>query len=666
MWRWGGAVSLVVVALAAAGLYVTVGAVSAQSTDTPWRAAVTGLTVTAGAAAGEIDVAWDAHPEGADDYRVAWAPDGESFRSASDSDWNAFPTTNQVTLGGLEPGDTYKVKVRARSGSRRSEWSSVATTATVTILDNETKPTRSIADGARTEAGETTSVPVITSAGSFAVAEGSTSVATLTASDADTAVGDLVWSKAGGADAAAFALSGSGELAFGSAKDFEQPDDTGADGTYELTVQVSDGDNDVNVDLLVTVENVIELEAIEGPETVDFAENSWSRVAAFTASSPQDRDGIEWTLGGDDAAHFSIDSPSGALRFDLDPVAPVVFSKPPDFEVPADSDGDNTYVVTLLPGVGATVADTPLTVTVTVSDADEDGRISLSTKRPRKGVEVTATLADPDGVVDGSAAWTWERTAGRNDWVVVAGADQSSYTPVAADAGSFLRAGATYSDRHGSGGRARATAPEVVAAAQLSGLSISTDDSDAATGDDAWRRMRPAAFDAETLHYSVGCNDSDTMTLTMSAADGASRVSVDGTQYANPGANASLTATRAVTGDSVVRIALADAEGAQTQYFVHCLPDDFGEVTVERLLGEAKVLGELILYFRDGRVVIMDSNGVPRLHSKPTDAGRSQFFRFYPDGGGEPRYSPPRPWQHLPDSRREPGTFRCGGRRWRR
>ena len=277
---------------------------------------------------------------------------------------------------------------------------------------------------------------------------------------------------------------------------------------------------------------------------------------------------------------------------------------------------------------------------MTVSDVQtRSARISLSTKRPRKGVEVTATLADPDGVVDGSAAWTWERTAGRNDWVVVAGADQSSYTPVAADAGSFLRAGATYSDRHGSGGRARATAPEVVAAAQLSGLSISTDDSDAATGDDAWRRMRPVAFDAETLHYSVGCNDSDTMTLTMSAADGASRVSVDGTQYANPGANASLTATRAVTGDSVVRIALADAEGAQTQYFVHCLPDDFGEVTVERLLGEAKVLGELILYFRDGRVVIMDSNGVPRLHSKPTDAGRSQFFRFYPDGGGEPRYS---------------------------
>ena len=328
MWRWGGAVSLlVVVALAAAGLYVTGGAASAQSTDTPWRAAVTGLTVTAGAAAGEIDVAWDAHPEGPDDYRVAWAPDAESFRRALDSDWNAFPTTNQVTLGGLEPGDTYKVKVRARSGSRRSEWSSVAT-ADAAVAQTQSELSFSVGARARAQAGETTSVPVITSADSFAVAEGSTSVATLTASDADTAVSDLVWAKAGGADAAAFALSGAGELAFGSAKDFEQPDDTGADGTYELTVQVSVGDNDVTADLLVTVENVIELEAIEGPETVDFAENSWSRVATFTASSPQDRDGIEWTLSGADAARFSIDDPSGALRFDIDAVAPVKISKP--------------------------------------------------------------------------------------------------------------------------------------------------------------------------------------------------------------------------------------------------------------------------------------------------------------------------------------------------
>ena len=485
--------------------------------------------------------------------------------------------------------------------------------------------------------GQSAAAPVITSAGPFVVAEGSTSVATLTASDADTDVGDLVWSKAGGADAAAVTLSESGVLAFGSAKDYEEPDDSDTDGTYEVTVQVSDGANDVTADLVVTLDNVIELEAIEGPSAVSFAENGWTRVATFTASSPQDRDGIVWTLGGDDAAHFSIDSPSGALRFDLAPVAPVIVKKPPDFEAPVDSDNNNTYVVTLLPSSGSATAASALSVTVTVTDADEDGSVSLSTKRPRKGVAVTAALDDPDGVVDDSQRWVWERSVGYNEWVEIAGADSSSYTPAAADAGSFLRVGVSYSDRHGSGAQARATAPEVVAAAQLSGLSISTNDSDGATGEDAWRRMRPT-FNAETLHYSVGCNDTDTMTLTMRPADASTRISVDGSQHANPGAGVPVTATVTVTGDSVVRVALADADGAQTQYVVHCLADGLGPIRVEKLLGETEVLDELILFSQSGSLFAIDNNGVPRIHRRGVGASGS-YFRFYPDVDGEPRYS---------------------------
>ena len=484
--------------------------------------------------------------------------------------------------------------------------------------------------------GQSAAAPEITSPGPFMVAEGSTLVTTLTATDSDTAVGELVWSKEGGADAAEFTLSELGVLAFGSAPDYEEPDDSDTDGAYEVTVQVSDGVNGVAADLVVTLDNVIELEAVEGPSAVSFAENSWSRVATFTASSAQDGNGIEWTLGGSDVAHFSIDSPSGALRFDLDPVAPVIVKKPPNFEVPVDSGTDNTYMVTLLPSSESTVAISALSVTVTVSDVDEDGAVSLSTKRPRKGVAVTATLEDPDGVVEGSASWVWERTAGRYEWVAIAGADSSSYTPTAADAGSFLRVRVSYSDRHGSGAQARATAPEVAAAAQLSGLSISTDDSDSTTED--WRRMRPV-FDAETLHYSVGCNDSDTMTLTLSAADDSSRISIDGTQYANPGVGIPVTATAAVTGESVVRVALAGADGAQTQYVVHCLAHNVREVTIEKLLGEAKVLDELILIPGAGRIVIMDSNGVPRANPRVGGDIRP-FFRFYPDGGdGRHRYS---------------------------
>ena len=486
--------------------------------------------------------------------------------------------------------------------------------------------------------GQSGAAPVITSVGPFMVDEGTIAVATLAATDSDTIAADLIWTMAGGADAALFVLSESGELAFGSVKDFEAPVDGDGDGTYEVTVQVSDGVSDVAADVLVMVGNVVELEAIAGPEAVTFAENSWSRVATFSASSAQDRDGIGWTLGGSDAAHFSIDDPPGVLRFDLVRVAPAIFSKPPDFEAPVDSvadSTDNTYVVTLLPRAGSVTADSPLTVTVAVTDADEDGTVSLSTKRPRTGVAVTAVLADPDTVVDGSQMWKWERLAGRYEWVVIAGADSATYTPVAVDAGRFLRVSATYSDRHGGGAQAVATAPEVVAAAQLSSLSISTNDS-VASGE--WRQMRPA-FDAETLHYSVGCNNTDTMTLTMRPADGSSRISVDGTQYANPGAGNSVTATRAVGGDSVVRVSLADSEGAQTQYAVHCLPDAFGEITTEKKWGEEKVLDELILFPYAERVVIMDSNGVPRVQRSVTTGGRF-YFRFYPDGGdGRHRYS---------------------------
>ena len=483
--------------------------------------------------------------------------------------------------------------------------------------------------------GQSAAAPEITSPGPFMVDEGTIAVATLAATDSDTLAADLTWTMAGGADAALLVLSESGVLAFGSVKDFEEPDDFDGDGTYEVTVQVSDGVSDVAADVLVMVGNVVELEAIAGPEAVTFAENSWSRVATFSASSAQDRDAIVWTLGGSDAAYFSIDDPPGVLRFDLVPVAPAIFSKPPDFEAPVGSGADSTYVVTLLPRAGSVTADSPLTVTVAVTDADEDGTVSLSTKRPRTGVAVTAVLADPDTVVDGSQMWKWERLAGRYEWVVIAGADSATYTPVAVDAGRFLRVSATYSDRHGGGAQAVATAPEVVAAAQLSSLSISTNDS-VASGE--WRQMRPA-FDAETLHYSVGCNNTDTMTLTLSAADASSRVSVDGAQYANPGAGNSVTATRAVSGDSVVRVSLADSEGAQTQYVVHCIPDAFGEVTTEKPLGEAKVLDELILFPYAQRVVIMDSNGVPRVQRRVTTGGRF-YFRFYPDGGdGRHRYS---------------------------
>ena len=100
---------------------------SAQ-TDEPWTAAVTGLTVTTSDDGGELEIAWDAHPEGANDYRVSWADHDGDFEPPSNTDWNASPTTNSHTITGLTAGDQYKVRVRAFfDNNKRSDWSDTIT-----------------------------------------------------------------------------------------------------------------------------------------------------------------------------------------------------------------------------------------------------------------------------------------------------------------------------------------------------------------------------------------------------------------------------------------------------------------------------------------------------------------------------------------------------------
>ena len=88
---------------------------------------VDGVTVSPGQQAGEIVITWNAATPTPNDYRVSWAPADENFRSLTQTDWNQFPTSNELTVSGLDPGATYKAKVRARYGAQgRSPWSDVA------------------------------------------------------------------------------------------------------------------------------------------------------------------------------------------------------------------------------------------------------------------------------------------------------------------------------------------------------------------------------------------------------------------------------------------------------------------------------------------------------------------------------------------------------------
>ena len=467
---------------------------------------------------------------------------------------------------------------------------------------------------------QTMTAPDITSEGPFLVDEGETAVATLTADDSDTAAGDLIWSKTGGADSGKFSLTSAGVLTFSSVKDYETPDDADTDRTYEVTVQVSDGTDSDMAELLVTLRNVTELTAITGPESVTFPENSWSRVATFTASSEEDRAGIEWILTGTDRDHFSIDNPLGALRFALDAVAPRIFSEPPDFEAPVDPAAANTYELTLLAEAGSSVTDTH-TFTVTVTDVDEEGALALSATRPALGTALTADPTDPDGVTAGTALWQWERSTGRNSWAVIDGAASASYTPVAADTNTFLRVTATYEDEHGTGKTVSEVPPNVVTGPLLTGLTAESDDSQA----DSARGLYPA-FDPLTLHYGIGCTSTDTLVLTVSAAANA-RVGVAGVQAA------SAPMAVDVSEDSDVAIRVTDASGAGTTYVVHCLPEVFFEIETHTF-PNTDAFEDLILFNRADYFTLMDRNGVPRLRRAYSGLGgfAIRFHRVGADG----------------------------------
>ncbi len=155
-------------------------------------------------------------------------------------------TTGEVTVSNAAPlneiaiDPTITVQVTDASGNTYSE---VLTIAVNRVNDN---------------------TPVITSNGggataSINVAENSTVVTTITATDADLPAQTLTYSIVGGADAALFSISSStGALSFITGRNFETPADAGANNVYDVIVRVDDGTNWDDQSIAVTVTNVNE------------------------------------------------------------------------------------------------------------------------------------------------------------------------------------------------------------------------------------------------------------------------------------------------------------------------------------------------------------------------------------------------------------------------
>jgi len=156
----------------------------------------------------------------------------------------AAQTISGTTSANMVAGEVVEV-----STNNGASWATAATTvgsntwslAGVTLTASDTLKVRvtDTAGNTGTVASQAyvldTTAPVVSTT-SFNAAENGTAVATLTATDA-TAVS---WSATGGVDLGLFSLSSGGVLTFNGAKNYEAPDDNGANHVYDLSVQVTD------------------------------------------------------------------------------------------------------------------------------------------------------------------------------------------------------------------------------------------------------------------------------------------------------------------------------------------------------------------------------------------------------------------------------------------
>ncbi|MCH8617215.1 cadherin domain-containing protein [Sphingomonas sp. SM33] len=195
-----------------------------------------------------------------------------------------------------------------------------------------------------------------TSGANFAVAENSTAVGQVHATDVD---GDAVtYSIAGGADAERFAINAqTGALSFIAAPNFEAAADADGNNVYDLLIRASDGSLSTTQAVGVQVGNVNEAPVITsngGGSSASLTVNeNGTLVTSVVATDPEG--GQTYAIsGGVDAGRFTINSATGELRF----------VSAPNYEAPNDANADNIYQVVVTSSDGSLVDSQSLSVSI--------------------------------------------------------------------------------------------------------------------------------------------------------------------------------------------------------------------------------------------------------------------------------------------------------------
>ena len=386
----------------------------------------------------------------------------------------AFTLVNENTASGQDfslpieatdqdAGDTLKYTLGGDDAVSFDIVESTGQLQTLAALNHEAKAsytvTVSVSDGRDDDGSADTSVddsievtisvsdvdetPVISGPASQDYAENDTGqVAAYTAFDPD--ADSITWSL-DGPDKGDFSIEGGVLTFFNMTPDYENPADAGTDNEYHVTIEASDETHKATFPVTVTVTDVNEKPAFgAGPHTRSVAESTGANQdigAPLEAVDQDQNETLAYTLAGDDAANFTLVEDSGQLQTK----EPLDFESKPTHSVTVSvSDGKDSN------GDTDPAADDEITVTITVTNDEEAGSITLSSVQPQVGTALTATLTDPDGSLS-AQTWSWASSSDKSDWTAISGENTNVYTPVAGDVGNFLQASVSYTDGHGSG-----------------------------------------------------------------------------------------------------------------------------------------------------------------------------------------------------------------------
>ena len=278
--------------------------------------------------------------------------------------------------------------------------------------------------------------PVFTSTSTPSVAENTTAVLTVTATDADLPGQTVTFSIVGGADQNKFNITSGGALTFASAPDLESPADSNLDNIYVVQVQASDGNGGVtNQTINVTVTPVNESNPVfTSTAAINVSENSSAVLTVTATDADRPTQNITFSIiGGTDQNKFNITS-GGVLTF----------VSAPNFESPTDSNSDNVYVVQVRAndGSGGT---TTQAINVTVTNANESPTVAnpIADQTRLVGVLFSLTVASntfADVDAGDSLTYSAKKSDGSSlpNWLTFTPATRTfSGTPTASDIGNF-------------------------------------------------------------------------------------------------------------------------------------------------------------------------------------------------------------------------------------